>query len=286
MWQLSFMASLAQVEQITSQLEEWCLSISWFEKDALLKVWHVEANFEEKPDEKHLKHIFKELSYELELLPQIDWLKENRKSFPPLDIGPFYIYGSHHEERLPDRKIAFKIDAATAFGTGHHATTQGCLLALNELKESGLKVYNYLDLGCGTAILAMAMACLFEVKGIAADNDPEALETAYLNIKLNHLDTWIQILESEGFSHGEVRAQAPYDLITANILAEPLISLASDMRRFLKPQGRIILSGLLQTQQPEVARAYEAQGFSIAKTHPIGEWLTVVLRKTDHDSRD
>jgi ribosomal protein L11 methyltransferase len=173
---------VAEAEYLASQLEDFCLAVSWFEKDAQAQVWQVEATFEEQPDEKNIKSLLGALSYELAPLPSKDWLSENRKSFPAIDIGPFYIYGSHHQEKLPEGKIAFRIDAATAFGTGQHATTQGCLLALHDLKQAGIKVQNYLDLGCGTAVLAMAMARLFQVRGIASDNDPEAVDLANLNV--------------------------------------------------------------------------------------------------------
>jgi len=279
MWRLSFLSSVAEAEYLASQLEDFCLAVSWFEKDAQAQVWQVEATFEEQPDEKNIKSLLGALSYELAPLPSKDWLSENRKSFPAIDIGPFYIYGSHHQEKLPEGKIAFRIDAATAFGTGQHATTQGCLLALHDLKQAGIKVQNYLDLGCGTAVLAMAMARLFQVRGIASDNDPEAVDRAYLNVAENHLERFVEVILSEGFSHERLEAQAPYSLIAANILVDPLIALSPEMARFMAEEGKVILSGLLQTQQHATLKAYEKVGFSLQKTYPMAEWVTLVLKK-------
>ena len=279
MWRLSFLCSVAEAEYLASQLEDFCLAVSWFEKDAQAQGWQVEATFEEQPDEKNIKSLLGALSYELAPLPSKDWLSENRKSFPAIDIGPFYIYGSHHQEKLPEGKIAFRIDAATAFGTGQHATTQGCLLALHDLKQAGIKVQNYLDLGCGTAVLAMAMARLFQVRGIASDNDPEAVDRANLNVAENHLERFVEVILSEGFSHERLEAQAPYSLIAANILADPLIALSPEMARFMAEEGKVILSGLLQTQQQGTLKAYEKVGFSLQKTYPMAEWVTLVLKK-------
>ena len=279
MWRLSFLSSVAEAEYLASQLEDFCLAVSWFEKDAQAQGWQVEATFEEQPDEKNIKSLLGALSYELAPLPSKDWLSENRKSFPAIDIGPFYIYGSHHQEKLPEGKIAFRIDAATAFGTGQHATTQGCLLALHDLKQAGIKVQNYLDLGCGTAVLAMAMARLFQVRGIASDNDPEAVDRANLNVAENHLERFVEVILSEGFSHERLEAQAPYSLIAANILADPLIALSPEMARFMAEEGKVILSGLLQTQQQGTLKAYEKVGFSLQKTYPMAEWVTLVLKK-------
>ena len=279
MWRLSFLSSVAEAEYLASQLEDFCLAVSWFEKDAQAQVWQVEATFEEQPVEKNIKSLLGALSYELAPLPSKDWLSENRKSFPAIDIGPFYIYGSHHQEKLPEGKIAFRIDAATAFGTGQHATTQGCLLALHDLKQAGIKVQNYLDLGCGTAVLAMAMARLFQIRGIASDNDPEAVDRANLNVAENHLERFVEVILSEGFSHERLEAQAPYSLIAANILADPLIALSPEMARFMAEEGKVILSGLLQTQQQGTLKAYEKVGFSLQKTYPMAEWVTLVLKK-------
>jgi ribosomal protein L11 methyltransferase len=279
MWRLSFLSSVAEAEYLASQLEDFCLAVSWFEKDAQAQVWQVEATFEEQPDEKNIKSLLGALSYELAPLPSKDWLSENRKSFPAIDIGPFYIYGSHHQEKLPEGKIAFRIDAATAFGTGQHATTQGCLLALHDLKQAGIKVQNYLDLGCGTAVLAMAMARLFQVRGIASDNDPEAVDRANLNVAENHLERFVEVILSEGVSHERLEAQAPYSLIAANILVDPLIALSPEMARFMAEEGKVILSGLLQTQQHATLKAYEKVGFSLQKTYPMAEWVTLVLKK-------
>lgn len=287
MWRLSFVASLEEAENFAARLEEFCLAVSWFEmdsSDASTHMWQVEATFEKQPDGEWLKALLGTLPlpYELAPLPEIDWLTENRSSFPVLDIGPFYIYGSHHEDAVvvPEDKIALKIDAATAFGTGQHGTTQGCLLALNDLRKEGMLVRRHLDLGCGTAVLGMAMVRLFGVRGVAADNDSEAVERACSNIRENKLENLLKVFLSEGFSDQTLRSQgSSYDLIAANILADSLIMLVSDIARFTTPEGRVVLSGILQTQEHEVVKAYEDKGFFLQQAYPVDEWITLVMKK-------
>ena len=280
MWHLSFIASQSETETFCQELEALCVSVSWFEQDPSQHLWQGEALFEEKPEITHLSALLKGIKYEIAPLPSVNWLAENRKAFPPLDLEPFYIYGSHHaEDHIPPGRIAFKIDAATAFGTGRHGTTQGCLKALWALKKAGFMARTCLDLGCGTAVLAMASARLFQGRVIASDNDPEAVSRARLNIVDNHLEEDIEILLSEGFENSLLQERAPYDLIVANILAAPLIELAGEITQFTAPKGRVILSGLLQTQHQSVLKAYDAHHFSLETLYPLDEWVTLVLKR-------
>ncbi len=264
------------------------LGLSAFEKPGNPNEWRVEVLFDFTPNLQVLNYLFKEASEKqtievpylsLSIVPEIDWLSENRKAFPPLTIGDFYIYGSHHESAIPQDKISFKIDAATAFGTGQHATTQGCLIALERLQKEGFLPKNPLDIGCGTGILGMAIARLFNVGVMASDCDLEAVEKAAANILENHLAAQITCHLSEGFQSNMLNEKAPYDLVTANILAEPLIQLAPDMNRYVTENGIVILSGLLTTQAEAVSNAYQISSFKEIKRYPIDEWMTLVMTR-------
>jgi ribosomal protein L11 methyltransferase len=259
---------------------------SCFEDKQEKNLWNVEILFEEKPDVPALQHFiedsFSSQSLTLPLLkfeelPAKDWLKENRQAFPPLEVGTFYIYGSHIEETPPVEKICLKIDASIAFGTGQHATTQGCLMALESLRSHSFK--NGLDMGCGTAILAMAMARLFTIPVLAVDNDADAILMSQENIHVNNLSSLITPLQSDGFNHPTVVKKAPYDLIAANILAEPLIHLAPMMASHLDKNGLVILSGLLTSQKESVLNAYKEAGFQELSHIPLQEWSTLVLKR-------
>ncbi|MFN7710374.1 MAG: 50S ribosomal protein L11 methyltransferase [Holosporales bacterium] len=278
MWQLKSVQDKESAARLADILSEIADATSWFEDP---KGWGVLAIFETKPVEEGLNELFAaaglSVNYILEALEQRDWLAENRKHFPALTIGNFYIYGSHITDPLPADKICLLIDAATAFGTGQHGTTQGCLAALQRLASDKLSPKRVLDLGCGTAILAMAAARLFPNSTIiAADNDEEAVMRARLNSIDNALDA-IEVCLSEGFSHEDLHH--PHDLILANILAEPLIHLARDMYRYTAGGGFVILSGLLVSQQQAVVDAYLQQGFQLIEAQHIGEWATLLLRK-------
>ncbi|MGI4851520.1 MAG: 50S ribosomal protein L11 methyltransferase [Janthinobacterium lividum] len=278
LWLLTFTSSYEQAEHLAAILENHALSVSWFENtDDMLICWQLNAIFAEEPDADWLNFLLADQDYTLSPLPNNDWLQQNRQSFPILHIGQFYIYGSHHDQEIPKTGFSFKIDAATAFGTGQHGTTQGCLLALEDLKTNDLKINNFLDLGCGTAILAMAMAKLFDVQGIAADNDPEAIDMTRYNLIENKLDNQIKTIVSQGFNHPDLHQS--FDLIAANILATPLIQLSKDMTQYITNGGHIVLSGLLQTQQNDVENAYISHGFSLIKTYPQDEWTTLVMKK-------
>ena len=289
MWSFSCMTTEEHAASLVSRLEEKAFSSSWFERKEAEEVslenkpplWCVEALFEQKPDAQWLQTaVLPVQNWTLEPLPPKDWLLHNRQSFPVLDLDPFYIYGSHHEPTLhiPEGKIPLKIDAATAFGTGQHATTQGCLTALLALKKKGISVENWLDLGCGTAILGMAMARLFGVSGSAADNDPEAVSRATNTVMENQLSDFVSVFLSEGFSHPHFCSSGKYDVIMANILANCLIDLAPQMACFTKPSGYVILSGILQSQGDAVSDVYEQHGFKVDKTYPQAEWVTLLMK--------
>ncbi len=212
-------------------------------------------------------------------LPETDWVAHVKRELAPVVAGRFFVYGSHDADKVPADAVPLLIEAAMAFGTGHHGTTLGCLSALDRLERAGLRAKNVADIGCGTAVLAMAAAKLWPETVLASDIDPVAVETAAANVVANGLAGRVICLEAAGFAHPQIEAAAPFDLIFANILKAPLISLAPDMGRFCAESGHVILSGILHEQADEVIAAYEAQGFTLVSRDEYGDWTTLVMRR-------
>ena len=216
----------------------------------------------------------------LEQLPDTDWVRENQESFPPMRIGRYFIHGSHITAPVPSGAIGLLIDAATAFGTGEHATTHGCLMALDRLVRQGRR-RRILDMGTGTGILAIAAAKSWHVPVLACDIDRNSVKVAAENVALNQVATLVTCRPSDGYSAPEVRAGAPYDLIFANILARPLVAMAPALARSLAPGGIAILSGLLAGQESFVRAAHRAQGLVFRGRLPRSGWRTLVFEKPD-----
>lgn len=212
-------------------------------------------------------------------LPETDWVAHVRRELSPVEAGRFFVYGSHDADKVPADSIPLLIEAAMAFGTGHHGTTLGCLTALDALATSGVHAKNTVDIGCGTAVLGMAAARIWPEHVLASDIDPVAVETAAANVTANGLEGRVTCLEAAGFGHPQLIAAAPYDLIFANILKAPLIGLAPDMGRYCAPGGHVILSGILNEQADDVIAAYLPQGFELASRKSFGDWTTLVMRR-------
>lgn len=212
-------------------------------------------------------------------IPEKDWVSEVRRELTPVHAGRFVVFGGHDRENIPSQKIALEIEAAMAFGTGHHGTTQGCLMAFDALLQKGLVARNVADIGAGTAVLAMAAAKVLNGRFIASDIDPIATETARANVAANGLRGRVQTLTSVGFRHAILHARAPYDLIFANILAGPLKKLAPEMAEHTEAGTVLILSGILNRQAKSVEVTYEGFGFNVVERREIGEWTTLTLRK-------
>ncbi len=245
--------------------------------------WEVGAYFTETPDEVALLLLAASQNanpFVVSELPDIDWVAKVKRELAPVEAGRFFVYGSHDADRVPATAIGLHIDAAMAFGTGHHGTTKGCLLALDRLADT--RPQRIADIGCGTAVLAMGAAKLWPdlpQPVLASDNDVIAVDTAAANVLANGLDGKVLAFEAVGFDHPDHDAAAPYDIVLANILKAPLIDLAPDMDRHLAPGGRAILSGILTTQADEVTAVYEALGMTLERRDDLGEWSTLVLRK-------
>ncbi|HZB89930.1 MAG TPA: 50S ribosomal protein L11 methyltransferase [Stellaceae bacterium] len=212
----------------------------------------------------------------IERLPERDWLAQNQASFPPLRAGRYFIHGSHYRGRVPAGAIALVIDAATAFGSGEHATTQGCLLALDALARRGPR-HAVLDMGTGTGILAMAAAKTWRRRVRARDIDAEAVRVAAGNAAVNGVGALIEVGRGAGYQG--LRPRGGFDLVFANILARPLMRMAPDLARALAPGGIAVLSGLLARQEAAVLAAHRACRLRLVRRIRRGGWHTLVLAR-------
>lgn len=216
----------------------------------------------------------------IEEIPATDWVADYRARTSPVTIGSFFIYPSHYRGRVPDGLIGIRLDAGLAFGTGEHESTSGCLAALEGLRDRGFTPARALDMGCGSAILAIAMALLWpDAAIVAVDNDPDSVATAAENVAENGCAGAVGVAYSDGYDSSVVRSGAPYDLIAANILARPLIVMAPDVAAALAAGGQIILSGILSEQAGEVLEAYKSVGFAPADRLDLGNWTTLVMTR-------
>jgi ribosomal protein L11 methyltransferase len=211
-----------------------------------------------------------------ERLTARDWLAENRLAFPPVRVGRFFIHGSHAAGAIPAGAIAIMIDAATAFGTGEHPSTHGCLLAL-EILARRRRFRRPLDIGTGTGILAIAVAKRLHRRVIARDIDAEAVRLARRNAGVNRVAAWVRVRRGIGY-RGRDLAGSCYDLVFANILAWPLARMARGLARRLEPGGRAVLSGLLRRQEPIVLAAHRPLGIVLDRRIVVDGWSTLVLR--------
>ena len=258
------------------------IGVGVFELEDGSGLWEVGAYFSEKPDDISLAllaAVFQADEFKISELPQIDWVSKVQRSLKPVVAGRFFVYGSHDSDKVPPDCEPLLIEASMAFGTGHHGTTKGCLLALEQLIKVGFKAKNVIDVGCGTAVLAMAAARIFSANVIASDIDSVAHSVAKLNIIANGLDQNIQCFEASGFAHEQIKTKNPFDLIFANILLAPLLGLATDISKYSLSGGYVVLSGILSEQAELVVKKYTGVGFSLSNQIEIGEWVTIIFRK-------
>ena len=261
-------------------LEPAPTGVGVFEVEDGKGIWEVGGYFLDAPDDIDLALLsaaFGAGPFVVSEVPDQDWVAKVRRELPPVEAGRFFVYGSHDAALLPEGRIGLLIEAAMAFGTGHHGTTLGCLRAYDRLLDDGQRFDNVLDLGCGTAVLAMSAARMGAAHVLASDIDPVAVEVALANVKANGLVGRVACVESIGFDSPVLRAGAPFDLIFANILKGPLIELAPDMAAHLAPGGRAILSGLLVEQADEIVEVYQGQGLALETREDLGEWSALTL---------
>ena len=222
-----------------------------------------------------------EPAVELEHHPAQDWLGDNLQAFPPIQAGRFFIHGSHWTDLPAGGSTPLLFDAATAFGTGEHQSTFGCLVALsnmaNTLHPLKIGLGRVLDMGCGSGILGIAAAKQFKTPALLVDIDEESVRVARGNARGNGVAGLVHALPGDGFRLRAVAETGPYDLIFANILARPLCSMAYHLAANLAPGGRAVLAGLLDWQEPMVLAAYRARGLRLMKRYSFTPWVTLVI---------
>jgi ribosomal protein L11 methyltransferase len=247
--------------------------------------WAVEVHLLRPPEEEALRSLVAVVagdgaakSLRFSTLATRDWVKTSLDALTPIEAGRFVVHGHHHQARLAPNRAAIEIEAGLAFGSGHHATTRGCLFALDALlKRAGTP--RILDLGTGSGVLAIAAAKAWRRGIIASDIDPIAIEVARANTQQNGVASLVGLVRAAGTTASRIKAHAPYDLVTANILLRPLVRLAAPLRRLLAPNARIILSGLLAPQANAALAAYRAQGLVLEHRITLENWTTLVMAR-------
>jgi ribosomal protein L11 methyltransferase len=245
-------------------------------------LWEVGGYFNEAPDVAGLALLaamHQAKDFTVSELPDVDWVAKVKRELAPVVAGRFFVYGSHDADQIPEGSVALLIEAAMAFGTGHHGTTLGCLRALDLLADRGFVGKNVADIGCGTAVLAMAAAKIWDGVMMASDIDQVAVDVAEANVTANDLEGRVKCVEAAGFDHPDLQAKAPFDLVFANILKGPLIALAPDMASNIQSGGYAILSGILNPQADEVVATYGENGFTVINREEITDWTCLLLQK-------
>ncbi|MDX8347244.1 50S ribosomal protein L11 methyltransferase [Cognatiyoonia sp. IB215446] len=245
-------------------------------------LWEVGAYFSERPDVAALavlSALHGARPFSISEVPDQDWVSKVQRDLPPVAAGRFFVYGAHDADNVPPGKHALLIEAAMAFGTGHHGTTLGCLRAFDRLLDKGFAGGRIVDVGCGTAVLAMAAAKIFSDPVWASDIDPVAVEVAAANVAANGLSGRVECFTGAGFAAPALQEHAPFDLVFANILKGPLVDLAPDMARFTADDGYVILSGILNEQAQDVTAIYQRNGFNLLEKEEIVDWTTLLMGK-------
>jgi ribosomal protein L11 methyltransferase len=280
---LTTLAEKARAEALGAALEDLepaPMGVGVFELEDGSGRWEVGAYFTDAPDDialSLLAAVHGAAPFAVSELPETDWVAHVRRELHPVEAGRFFLYGAHDADRVPEGRVALLIEAAMAFGTGHHGTTKGCLEAYDRILAQGIVPERVADIGAGTAVLAIAAALTSPGRVIASDIDPVAVEVAVANAAANGVADRVVCVEAAGFDHPDLAAGAPYDLIFANILKGPLLSLAPAMATHVAPGGHVILSGILNEQAAEVAEAYARQGFRLVDRAELGEWTTLTF---------
>ena len=278
-------AARAIVDALTEIFFEGQAAIAAFERPD--GQWEVAAHFAEPPDQPLVRELVANAAgpdlaggIVFDRVEARDWVKASLEDLVPVPAGRFIVHGQHDRERIAPNKLGIEIEAALAFGTGHHGTTRGCLLLLDHVLKSW-RPRRVLDLGTGTGVLAIAAARALHEKVLASDIDMLSVQVARDNARLNVTGHLVQTIRATGFSAAQFAQAAPFDLVLANILANPLRQLAAPMARHLAPSALVILSGLLTHQAPGVIAAYRARGLIPVRHLRIEEWSSLLLRKTN-----
>jgi ribosomal protein L11 methyltransferase len=259
------------------------LAITINETDEAKALWELVLYFESEEDAEDARGTGMLADGRIAPLPQQDWVRQSLEGLAPVAAGRFFLHGAHDRPRRRAGGISLEIDAGTAFGTGHHGTTEGCLLALDRILKRR-RPSRILDVGCGTGVLAIAAARATGRKALASDIDPEAVRVTLSNAALNGVRPLIDSFAAAGLTHPRIVAQSPYDLIFANILARPLVALSTGLTRALRPGGELILSGLTLDQMRWIEATYVSRGLTLAGRIRRGNWATLVFTKCQRKS--
>jgi ribosomal protein L11 methyltransferase len=268
------------------------LTESFFEGQAAIAAfegpdgrWDITVHFAEPPDETSIRELVgiaagdavaRDVTFDR--VEAKDWVKATLEELVPVRAGRFIVHGRHDRTQIPPNKLGIEIEAALAFGTGHHGTTCGCLLLLDSVLKAR-RPARVLDLGTGTGVLAIAAARALQIEVLASDIDPLSVRVAGENARLNGTGNLVQAIRATGFSAPQFVARGPFDLALANILANPLRQMATPMARHLAPSALVILSGLLPRQAQGVIAAYRARGLVLERHIEIEGWSSLLMRK-------
>jgi ribosomal protein L11 methyltransferase len=270
--------------------------------------WSLAIHFRDQPDEAAVRAVLASAAgidaaraLAFETLAPTDWVRKSLEGLKPVEAGRFVVHGAHDRARVRANRVGIEIEAALAFGTGHHGSTRGCLLALHQLaKRRKRKVVNapsvagasrrvrkraVLDVGTGTGVLAIAAATTLREPVLASDIDRRAITIARDNARNNRVGAFVQVIHAAGLGAGQFRARAPYNLIMANILLEPLRGLATPMARLVVAGGHVVLSGLLAAQAGPALASYRTRGLVLVRRIPLEGWTTLVLARPLRDRR-
>ena len=293
-WKVALPCTKAEAEALKDDIPQFAALDSppvLMTSEADGETWRLDAYFDAEPGPADIARLLslvpsaRGAAPKAEKVEAQDWVSLSQAGLEPIQAGRFVVRTPAHRDPLPPGAIGFEIDAGRAFGTGHHETTTGCLLALDRLKHAGIRAANLADIGTGTGLLAFAALRLWPTaRAIASDVDPIAIEVAAENAAINRVPLGrargqVELVVAAGMDHPRLRERAPYDLVIANILAGPLIELAPALAGALAPGGRLILAGLLDRQAETVTAAYRRQGMMAAGRIERGDWPTLILRK-------
>jgi len=293
-WRISVPAPARAAGALADALAAVADSVSWPEtegRNGADTIVLVEAFAVHAPASDQLDTLLREaaaaarlsgLQADVAFVPARDWLAENRRAFPPVAAGRFHIRGTHETAPPPPGATIITLDAATAFGSGTHGSTRGCLLALDGIARQPVRGRG-LDLGCGSGILAIGMAAGLGLDVVASDTDPEAVRVTTVNAKANRVARSIKAVVADGVDNPLLRRRAPFAVVCANILAKPLIRMAQGVRGAVGAGGWLVLSGLLEADEARIQHAYRGQGLGLSRRIRLDGWSTLVFRRVQGD---
>tara|TARA_E500000331_G_scaffold346412_1_gene385276 strand:- start:2281 stop:3177 length:897 start_codon:yes stop_codon:yes gene_type:complete len=292
LWRVEVSVTNSAREAVENLFENTCIALTAFESPIDSGIWKIGGLTDTRPRLAHLDKAINDIVTTVggqklslirsELIEDRDWVADNIIKSPAIRIGRYFIHGSHIQELPPPSSIPIEINPSTAFGSGEHPSSAGCLTCLLDLVKKH-KYERPLDLGCGSGILAIALAKTLNVPVVASDLDSEATRVTKRNAKINNVGHLIRAVSGDGYCSPTVNRGAPYDLILANILAFPLIKLAGDLDRHLRTTrgggGTAVLSGIVERDGRRVLAAHKARGLRLIRWHTLNGWLTLVINR-------